>query len=88
MINSDTMDKKNIVQLYNLFFSTSINYSKNFHSYMEIYYGAILDLIKHKINDCSKMDLKYDYNSIIDNIINKSYTILSTKKEKRENASG
>jgi hypothetical protein len=88
MINSDTVDKKSIVQLYNLFFSTSINYSKNFHSYMEIYYAAILDLIKHKINDC-KVDLRYDYSAIIDNIINKSYSILSTKKERgRESSSG
>jgi hypothetical protein len=87
MINSDTIDKKNIVQLYNLFFSTSINYSKNFHSYMEIYYGAILDLIKHKLNDC-KIDLKYDYNTIIDTIIQKSYNILNVKKHKRENSAG
>jgi hypothetical protein len=87
MISSEASDKKNIVQLYNLFFNTSINYSKNFHSYMEIYYGTIIDLIKHKINDC-KIDLKFDYNSIIDNIIQKSFAILSSKKEKREKEAG
>jgi hypothetical protein len=50
IINSDTFDKRNLVQLYNLFFTISINYSKNFHSYLEIYFEAILDIIKHKLH--------------------------------------
>ncbi len=87
IINSESSDKKNLAQLYNLFFSTSINFSNNFHSYLEIYYAAILDLIKHKVND-SKSDFKHDYSALIDGIINKSYGIINSKKERRDTSSG
>ncbi len=85
IINSDT-DRKNL-QLYNLFFSTSITFSNNFNSYLEIYYGAIMDLIKHKVND-SKSDFQHDYSNVIDGIISKSYTIINSKKERRDSSSG
>ena len=87
IIKSETGDKRNISHLYNSFFSISIKFSKNLHSYLEIYFSSILDLIKHKLND-NKNDLKTDYNNIIDSIINKSYSIIYTKKERRDNSSG
>lgn len=86
IITSGNFDKKNIVQLYNLFFNISINFSKNFHSYLEIYYDAILNIIKHKIGDTS--DLKYDYNLLISNLIEKTFTVIDLKKNRRLSSSG
>ena len=87
MINSDTLDKKYIVHLYNLFFTISINYSNNFHQNIVIYFEAILDIIKHKIINKENSGLKHDYYQIIEQLIKKTYAIVNSKKDRKGNAS-
>jgi len=86
IINSDNFDKRYLVNMYNLFFNISINYSKNFHSYLEIYFEAILDIIKHKIND--KSSNLSEYSTFIENLIQKAFLIINTKKNRKTNSGG
>lgn len=82
LINSGKYEKKNLAQLYNIFFSISINYSKNFNSFLEIYFSSILDIIKHKIFK-NESDLQEDYKSIIESQIEKSFAVINNKKNKK-----
>ena len=75
-------EKKNLAQLYNIFFNISINYSKNFNNYLEIYFSSILQVIKHKIFK-RESDLQDDYKIIIENQIQKSFTVINNKKNKK-----
>lgn len=87
-INSDVIDKRNIVQLYNHFFTISINFSKNFHQNIVIYFEAILDIIKHKIFEKNTHDLKYNYYTIIETLIEKTFVIVNSRKDRRGNSNG
>lgn len=88
LINSDSVNKMNIVHLYNLFFAISINFSKNFHQNIVIYFEAILDIIKHKILNYNTLDLKSNYSLIIDTLINKTFSVLSFKNKKTNSNQG
>jgi hypothetical protein len=87
LISSGKYEKKNLAQLYNIFFSISINYSKNFNSYLEIYFSSILDIIKHKIFK-NESDLQEDYKTIIEAQINKSFSVIDNKRNKKIQSSG
>jgi len=87
LISSGKYEKKNLAQLYNIFFSISINYSKNFNSYLEIYFSSILDIIKHKIFK-NESDLQEDYKRIIEAQINKSFSVIDNKRNKKIQSSG
>lgn len=87
LISSGKYEKKNLAQLYNIFFSISINYSKNFNSYLEIYFSSILDIIKHKIFK-NESDLQENYKKIIEAQINKSFSVIDNKKNKRIQSTG
>ena len=71
--------------MYNLFFKIVLKYNKDFHTHLEMYYKAILDLLYMNINE-EKNDDYFEYIEYIDNLVNKAYNvILSRKKNKSEN---
>ena len=84
-MNSLLNNSINRNNMYNLFFKIVLKYNKDFHTHLEMYYKAILDLLYMNINE-EKNDDYFEYIEYIDNLVNKAYNvILSRKKNKSEN---
>ena len=84
-LNSLLNNSVNRNNMYNLFFKIVLKYNKDFHTHLEMYYKAILDLLYMNINE-EKNDDYFEYIEYIDNLVNKAYNvILSRKKNKSEN---
>ena len=84
---SDNIKKTNILQLYNIFFTISIEYSKNFQSYLEIYFNSIINILKHKVF-YDVQDLNYNYHKTIDEIITKTFLIMCEKNKNKKSNTG
>ena len=87
IIISDNIKKSNALQLYNIFFTISIEYSKNFQSYLEIYFNSIINILKHKVF-YDNQDLNYNYHKTINDIITKTFLILCEKNKTKKSTSG
>ena len=71
--------------MYNLFFKIVLKYNQDFHTHLEMFFKAILDLLYMNFNE-GKNEEYFEYIDHIDNLINKSFNIiLSRKKNKSEN---
>ena len=72
---------------YNLFFNLTIQYTKDFHSYIEIYYQAILDVMMHKLKE-ENNPLRNEYIKLVDEIIYKTFHAISAKRKKQSETVG
>jgi hypothetical protein len=54
---------------------------------LEIYFSSILDIIKYKIFK-NESDLQENYKKIIEAQINKSFSVIDNKKNKKIQSSG
>ena len=71
--------------MYNLFFKIVLKYNQDFHTHLDMFYKAILDLLYMNLNE-EKSELCFEYIDHIDDLINKAYNvILSRRKNKSEN---
>ena len=70
--------------MFNLFFKIVLKYNQDFHTHLEMFYKAILDLLYLNIKE-GKNEIYFEYIEQIDDLINKAYDIiLSRKKNKSE----
>ena len=84
-INSLLTNSSNKNNMYNLFFKIVLKYNQDFHTHLEMFFRAILDLLYMNINE-GKNEEYFEYIDNIDNLINKAFNvILSRKKNKSEN---
>ena len=83
-LNSLLMNCTNKNNMYNLFFKIVLKYNQDFHTHLEMFYQAILDLLYLNIKE-DKNDTYGEYMEQIDDLINKAFNIvLSRKKNKSE----
>lgn len=80
-INSIIKTSSSIVP-YNLFFKISMSYTKEFHSYLEIFYQAILEVMSRKLKE-EKNPLRIEFVKLLDEIITKTFFVISSKKKKQ-----
>ncbi len=72
--------------IYNIFFRISIKYNKDFHNNLEVFYQAIEDVLIHKLKE-EKNPLREEYTKSINDIIYKTFNVITAKKrEKNENS--
>ena len=84
-LNSLLTNSINKNNMFNLFFKIVLKYNQDFHTHLEMFYKAILDLLYMNINE-EKNEAYFEYIEHIDNLVNKAYNvILSRKKNKSEN---
>ena len=84
-LNSLLNLKSKNINMYNLFFRIVLKYSQDFHTHLEMFYKAILDLLNLNLKD-EENSLYNEYIESIDTLINKSFNVIvSKRKNKSEN---
>ena len=79
-INSLLTNSSNKNNMYNLFFKIVLKYNQDFHTHLEMFFRAILDLLYMNINE-GKNEEYFEYIDNIDNLINKAFNIILSKKK-------
>ena len=80
------LNNKNI-NIYNLFFKTVLKYCKDFHTHLEMFYKAILDLLNFNLRE-ENNPLHNEYESIIEDLIIKSFQVISSKRRDKNEGVG
>ena len=72
--------------IYNIFFRISMKFNKDFHNNLEVFYQAIEDVLIHKLKE-ENNPLREEYTKSINDIIYKTFNVITLKKrEKNENS--
>ena len=86
-LNSLLTNCTNKNNMYNLFFKIVLKYNQDFHTHLEMFYKAILDLLYLNIKE-DKNDTYGIYMEQIDNLINKAFNVISSKKKNKSEGVG
>ena len=86
-LNSLLNLKSKNINMYNLFFRIVLKYSQDFHTHLEMFYKAILDLLNLNLKD-EENSLYSEYIESIDNLINKSFNIIVSKRKNKSEGVG
>ena len=78
-------DKNN--NMYNLFFRIVLKYSQDFHTHLEMFYKAILDLLNLNLRD-EESSIHSEYFEVIENLIKKSYNVIIRKRKNKSEGVG
>jgi len=73
--------------MYNLFFRIVLKYSQDFHTHLEMFYKAILDLMNLNIKE-EDNSLHNEYMEVIDNLIKNAYNVIVNKRKKKSEGVG
>ena len=73
--------------MYNLFFKIVLKYSQDFHTHLEMFYSAILDLLNLNLKD-EENSLHIEYIENIKKLINKSYNVIISKRKNKTEGVG
>ena len=86
-LNSLLMNCTNKNNMYNLFFKIVLKYNQDFHTHLEMFYKAILDLLYLNIKE-DKNDTYGEYMEQIDDLINKAFNVVLSKKKNKSEGVG
>ena len=86
-INSLINKNNKNINMYNLFFRIVLKYSQDFHTQLEMFYKAILDLINLNLKE-EENSLHTEYIEIIDDIIEKAFNIIANKRKNKTEGVG
>ena len=73
--------------MYNLFFKIVLKYNRDFHTHLEMFYKALLNLLYMNLND-EKNEIYFKYIEHIDNLVNKAYNVILTRKKNKSEGVG
>ena len=77
----------NNINTYNLFFKIVLKYCEDFHTHLEMFYKAILDLLNFNLRE-ENNPLHKEYESIIDGLIIQSFQVISSKRRDKNEGVG
>ena len=83
LINNN--NKKN--NMYNLFFKIVLKYSQDFHTHLEMFYKAILDLLSLNLQG-EESPLNLEYLEVIENLIKKAFNVIIRKRKNKAEGVG
>ena len=83
LINNN--NKKN--NMYNLFFKIVLKYSQDFHTHLEMFYKAILDLLSLNLQE-EESPLNLEYLEVIENLIKKAFNVIVRKRKNKAEGVG
>ena len=86
-INSLINKNHKNINMYNLFFRIVLKYSQDFHTHLEMFYKAILDLINLNLKE-EENSLHTEYIDIIEDLIQKAFNIISNKRKNKTEGVG
>ena len=73
--------------MYNLFFKIVLKYSQDFHTHLEMFYKAILDLLSLNLKQ-EESPLYLEYFEVIENLIKKAFNVIIRKRKNKAEGVG